>query len=166
MILKEYIERQLTNYGFANAMDITSFLVDGIIFSEQIDSTLWLKYCRLIIPHSGYRVEFTHPYKSRNLKDITQYDIFADDKHIIGSVSSNEISAETQAYIKVSQLSTFKEYFDKKYKELREIFIDLNYNDVLVFRQTWRYYRVSSELSEFLKDKTRVRDWKLSKIDI
>lgn len=163
----EHITNQFTNNFFANAMDITSFLNDDIIFSEgkELNNTIWknqwMKYCRIIMPHSGYTIEYSHPYKSDKHKDITQYEIYAKDGRLVDSdVTYCKENAEAQAYIKISQLSTFKSYYTTNVNKI-EWLID----KIETFRidkdPHSRYYRLSRDLKRIYNNKGLLREWKL-----
>ena len=167
----EHISNQLTNSFFSNAMDITSFLNDGIVFSLGKDlpnkewKQQWMKYFRIIIPYSGYRIEYSHPYKSDKYKDITQYEIYKGDRFIEGFQTYSLENAEAQAYIKISQLSTFGDLYKNEVEKIRWIIdkipdfrINTDIHD--------RHYRVSRDLEKIVNNKALIREWKLSLLEI
>ncbi len=167
----EHIKNQLVSNQFGNAMDITSFLTDGIVFSLGYDlpntqwKLQWMKYCDMIMPQSGFRIEYEHPYNSRKLKDITEYEIYKEDKFIEAGTSHCYESAKAQAYIKISQLSTFSKVTKEGLPKVKWItdkiddyYFRVNPND--------RNYRLKHDLKRVVDNKALLREWKLSIIDI
>lgn len=165
---KEHIENQLTNNFFANAMDITSFINDGTIFSQNKNNQnwkeQWMKYCRIIMPHSGYRIEYSNPYNSKKLSQITQYEIYNKENKLIDSdITYCLENAEAQAYIKISQIAVFKKYYETKMKTL-EPFINMIEKFRIDKNPYSRYYRANRDLNEIINNKILNREWKLSQI--
>lgn len=173
IIGNENIKYQLKDNFFANAMDITSFLTDGIVFSDgkylpnSKWKEQWMKYCRMIMPNSGYIVEYSHSYKSDKFKDITDYEIYKGDKLIdVGQTWGLE-NAEAQAYIKISQLSTFKNIFDEGKPKIEWIINKIPKNNFrLTTDMNSRHYRLSYDLRTIVGNKALLREWKLSLINI
>ncbi len=173
VIGNEHIVNQLKGNFFANAMDITSFLTDGIIFSSGKDlpnsewKSQWMKYCRMIMPHSGYKIEYSHPYKSDKFKDITQYEIYKGDKLIESDQTWGLVNAEAQAYIKISQLSSFKKIFDDSKPKVEWIINKIPKNHFRINTDiNNRHYRLSYDLRTIVGNKTLLREWKFSLINI
>lgn len=171
VIGNEHISNQLVNSFFSNAMDITSFLTDGIVFSLGKDlpnsewKQQWMKYCRMIMPYSGYRIEYSHPYKSDKYKDITEYEIYKGDKFIDGNQTWGLENAESQAYIKISQLSSFGNLYKNEVENVKWI-IDKIPNFRITTDIYDRHYRVSRDLEKIINNKTLLREWKLSLLEI
>ena len=123
----EHITNQFTNNHFVNAMDITSFLEDGIIFSNGKElpnaewKEQWMKYCMIIMPHSGYDISLSHPYKSDKYKDITEYEITYKGKIVDSGITWCEENAIAQCYIKISQLSSFSTIVEKGLDKLDSV---------------------------------------------
>jgi hypothetical protein len=164
----EHILNQLENNFFSNAMDITSFLNDGIVFSRGNElpnkewKEQWIKYFRMIMPYSGYRVEYSNPYKSDKHKNITEYEIYKGDKLIDGDQTWSLENAEAQAYIKISQLSTFGNLYKNEVEKVKWIIAKISfYSDI-----NDRHYRVSRDLEKIINNKTLLRKWKLSLLEI
>jgi len=171
IIGNEHIKNQLINSQFENAMNITSFLTDGIVFSlgEELPNTewknQWLKYCKIIMPSPGYRIEYTNTYKSDKLKGITQYDIFRGDDFIVGGVTHSYVDAQAQAYIKLSQIGNFNKVIEDGLPKLQWIIgkiPDYFYR----IESSNRHYRIRDDLKRIVNDKSLLREWKLSLIDI
>ena len=171
VIGNEHISNQLVNSFFTNAMDITSFLTDGIVFTAGKDlpnkewKEQWMKYLRLIMPYSGYRIEYSHPYKSDKHKDITEYEIYKGDKLIDGDQTWCLENAEAQAYIKISQLSTFGDLYKNEVEKVRWV-IDKIPNFRINSDIYDRHYRVGRDLEKIMNNKTLLREWKLSLLEI
>lgn len=171
VIGNEHIENQLRNNFFANAMDITSFLTDGIVFSSGKELSnyewkqQWMKYCRIVMSHSGYRIEYTHPYKSDKYKNITEYEIYKGDKFIENFQTWGLENAEAQAYIKISQLSTFGNLYEQEVEKVKWV-IDKIPNFRVNTDIYDRYYRVGRDLEKIVSNKQLLREWKLSLINI
>jgi len=171
VIGNEHIENQLRNNFFANAMDITSFLTDGIVFSagKKLSNyewkQQWMKYCRIVMSHSGYRIEYSRPFKSGVLKYVTDYEIYKGDKFIIGDRTHGLENAEAQAYIKISQLSTFGNLYKEEVEKVKWA-IDKIPNFRVNTDIYDRYYRVGRDLESIVNNKPLLREWKLSLINI
>lgn len=171
VIGNEHISNQLVNSFFSNAMDITSFLTDGIVFTAGKDlpnkewKEQWMKYLRLIIPYSGYRIEYSHPYKSDKHKDITEYEVYKGNKLIDGGQTWCLENAEAQAYIKISQLSTFGNLYKNEVENVKWI-IDKIPNFRVNTDIYDRHYRVGRDLEKIVNNKPLLREWKLSLLEI
>lgn len=160
----EHIKNQLNDIQFENAMNITSFLTDGIIFSSGYDlpntewKNQWIKYCKIIIPYTGFRIEYEHPYKSDKLKDVTQYVIYKGDKLIDDGITHGFENAQSQAYIKLSQIGSFTKIINEGLPKLQWIIDKIPSKD--------RSYRIREDLKSIVEDKALLREWKLALIDI
>lgn len=171
VIGNEHISNQLVNSFFSNAMDITSFLNDGIVFSLGKDlpnsewKQQWIKYFRMIMPYSGYRIEYSKPFKSGGLKNITDYDIYKGDEFITGERTHGKENAEAQAYIKISQLSTFGDLYKNEVEKVRWV-IDKIPNFRINSDIYDRHYRVGRDLEKIVNNKPLLREWKLSLLEI
>ena len=168
IIGKEHIENQFNNNFFANAMDITSFINDNTVFSQNKNNEdwkeQWMKYCRIIMPHSGYKIKYSNPYKSKKLKQITQYTILnKDNKEIDSNITHCLENAEAQAYIKISQIAVFEKYYQDKMKTL-EPFINMIEKFRIDSNPYSRHYRANRDLNELKNNKKLNREWKLSRI--
>ena len=53
------------------------------------------------MPHSGYTINFSNPYKSQEFKDVTEFEILKDDVYIIGKRNVNKEIAEIASYVEV-----------------------------------------------------------------
>lgn len=168
IIGNEHISNQLlSNSFYSNAMDIASFINDGIIFSLGKDlpnsewKQQWIKYLRIIMPYSGYRVEYSNPFKSNDLKDITDYDIYKGDKFITGERTHSLENAEAQSYIKISQISTFGDFYKNEVDKIKWI-IDKIPNFRMYTDVYHKHYRISRDLEFILNNNSFLREWKLS----
>jgi len=169
-ISNENIKYQLSsNRLFENAMNIESFLCDGIIFSSGFElsnkdwTKQWIKYCRVIMKHSGYRVEYINPYKSNKLKEVVEYSIYKENEFIIGCQTSGLENAEVQAYIRILELSSFNES-NLKIDEIKWILDKIERPTYNQSTYTDRHYRIHDDLNKILDNKLLLREWKLSLI--
>lgn len=161
-----------SNRSLTNSINIVSFVNDGIVFSSGYNQpiNIWneqfIKYLRFVIPHSGYKIKYSHPYKSKSFKNITEFDVYKDDVFIIGDKRCDKETAELSAYIEILQKcpsfdSIYQEYFKKV-----EPIIDLLPANEFRVKKTSSFYKVSDDLREILNNKSLLRQYRLSLIDI
>jgi hypothetical protein len=151
-------------------MNLASFLNDSSIFSEALHlnnteyKNQWIKYCRVIMPHSGYTIEYSHPFKSEKFKDITDYTIYNNSGRVICEERTHSIeNAEAQAYIKISQISTFNGYYAPNVAKI-EYLIDKSSPFRMVTDIHSKYYKIRRDLNSILNDTVLMREWKLSRL--
>lgn len=173
VLSNEHIKHQLTYEYFANAMDITSFLEDGIVFSDGYNlsnaewKAQWMKYCNIIMPLSGYDIKISKPYTSEKLKNVTEYEIYRIGKLITGTQTYSEENAYAQAYIQIYRLSTFSRVRESGMKKIEWLINKIEKNPWNFFSNVnSRNYRLKYDLNEILKNKALLREWKLSTIEI
>lgn len=167
------------NRGLANALNVVSFVNDGIVFTagSNLPINIWgsqfMKYLRVVIPHSGYTINFKNPYKSEEFKDVTEFEIYKGDLFIEGKTCNNKELAELTAYMEV--LTGMRVYFkgkanfDSIYQEYFtkvEHIIDMLPMHDFRTPKTSSGYKVSDDLKEILDDKALFRQYKLSLINI
>lgn len=186
-IKKDYEERARqciinilsSDRGLANALNVVSFVNDGIVFTSgsNLPIDVWggqfMKYLRVVMPHCGYTINFNNPYKSEEFKDVTEFEIYKDDLFIEGKTCNNKGLAELTAYMEV--LTGMKVYFkgkanfDSIYKEYFtkvEHIVDMLPMHDFRTPKTSAGYKVSDDLRVILDDKALLREYKLSLIDI
>ncbi len=167
------------NRSLTNALNIVSFVNDSIVFTAGLNEPIhiwgqqFIKYLRVVMPHSGYTINFSNPYKSQEFKDVTEFEILKDDVYIIGKRNVNKEIAEIAAYVEVLSGMRVNMYnkpnFDSIYQEYFtkvEHIIDMLPMHDFRTPKTSSGYKVSDDLKEILDDKALFREYKLSLIDI
>lgn len=160
------------NRSLTNAMNIVSFVNDGIVFTAGVDLpiNIWyeqfLKYLKFVMPYSGYTIKYNNPYKSKVFKDITEFEVYKNDVFITADKRCDKETAELSAYIEIIvQKPTFDNIY-KEYFEKVEPIVDMIPKHSLRTEKTSSGYKVSDDLKYILEDKALLRAYRLSLMDI
>lgn len=166
IISNEHIKNHLKFTNFSNAMNLASFLTDGVIFSdgEELGNTVWknqwLKYCRIIMPTTGYTITYSYPFKSDKFKNIVDYEVYYGDKFIEGNRTYSKENAEAQAYLKVLDRRTLYKYYDENIDRIAFILDRIpNYRVITDYRNS--YYNLARDLKLCMENKAISREWKI-----
>lgn len=175
-LTNDHIKSQLSSTCFKNAMNITSFLTDGIIFSDgynlpnNVWKEQWFKYCNMIMFDAGYDIEYINPYKSEKLKNVTEYYITKYHNGVLVDVandsSSSKLSAIVQSFIKISQYSNFYKQ-QRRFSEIEPIlnkFIPDYISPSFTTHNKVTIQDLVYDLRKIINNKTFIRDYKLSLI--
>ena len=187
---KEHIKNQL--HGRSDITNSISYVMDGILFVEKIDSleigeanTLYMKYMRRLFEIMGYKIILKNPFKSEKHKDITDgYLISSNGEEIDYKQSNGRENTERQIYTSYNSAYT---YHNGKYqlaiisilmKEPLEYYNELN-GTKLKFIETHHggvYVTESNDpshsdmfriwIKKLVNDKSFVRNWKLKQLGI
>lgn len=91
-----------TDYVKAKKIDTITRRETEEFLNEDISEIkgMWLKYMRMVYDILGtYEFKYVHPYKSSNLSQVTELEVYVNGEYKYGYMCASEIDAECQGYI-------------------------------------------------------------------